>query len=147
MYETSHKEQRRWSIEPYSSFFKERYPVDGSLSISGDSKDLSNKLQMRDPAGRGSLSLQKVAPCSAGRGPVPAAHRVYTVSEAATDRANLPSSGTAAVPSSVTQRKVCLGSAPTGATRAGEPGQGGTRRGEQQTAQLPALPLPQQPES
>lgn len=115
--------------------------MDGSLSI------LSNKLQMRDPAGWGSLSLQEVTLCSAGRGPVPAAHRVYTVSEAATDRANLPSLDTAAVPSSVTQRKVCLGSAPTGATRAGEPGKGGTKWGQQQTAQLPTLPLSQQPES
>lgn len=50
---------------------------------------------------------------------------VYIASEAAIDGASLPSSGPAAVTSSATWRKVCVGSAPIGEPGAGKPGQGG----------------------
>lgn len=54
-------------MEPHSSFLKERDPVGGSLSIPGDSTDLSDKLQAsRSPVGRGFLSLQEVALCRKG---------------------------------------------------------------------------------
>lgn len=65
---------------------------------------------------------------------------LFTVPEAATDSASLPSLGTTAVPSSSTQRKISVGPASTGA---GKSGQGGMGWGQHWTADLTPLPIPQ----
>lgn len=149
-------------MEFCSSFLKEKDAVGGSLSIFGDSIYLNNKLQVGNPARRGPLFLQAVALCLAGRVPVSSRRgfcdqlegvlcllpiKVNTAPEAVTDSANLQSLGPAAMPSSATWRKVCLGSAPTGETRAGESGQGVMEWGQHRTVELPTLPCPQQLES